>query len=145
MSDEWKRKAILYICPDPLVFLQTRQWILEQHYTVDAARRLSEAEYMLTRRRYDLVILCYSLTLAEQKQLSELVREKTPQSRILALTGRDLEGEQEEAFCDEQICVQQGPYAILSKVESIVGPVAGCTILHRQVNVLPWRSNQQEY
>jgi hypothetical protein len=51
--------SILCVSPDP-VLLQTRHWILEAYFNVDAANRLSDVAAVVQSKKYDLVVLCYA-------------------------------------------------------------------------------------
>jgi CheY-like chemotaxis protein len=110
---------ILCVSPDP-VLLQTRRWILEGYFQVDCAGRLSEAAAMIESQSYDLILLCYSLTAEECRQVHKLVRARSPRSQILALTeGRDGCA---EAYSNQQMPVAEGPYALLKKVAAMIAP-----------------------
>jgi DNA-binding NarL/FixJ family response regulator len=110
---------ILCVSPDPLL-LQTRRWILESYFQVDCAGRLPEAAAMAESQNYDLILLCYSLRAEECRQIHSLVRTKTPQTQILALTERN-DG-CAEAYSDIQMPVGQGPYELLKKVAEMIAP-----------------------
>jgi hypothetical protein len=101
------------------VLLQTRRWILEAYFHVDAATRLSEAATMIENHNYDLVLFCYSITPDECRIISELVRKRSPQTRILSLK-MELD-DCLEAYFDAQILVREGPYALLKKVAGMLG------------------------
>jgi len=109
----------LCVSCDP-VLLQTRRWILEGYFQVDCAGRLPEAAAMIESQSYDLILLCYSLRAEECRQIHSLVRTRSPQTQILALT----EGSDgcAEAYSDSQMPVGEGPYALLKKAAVMIAP-----------------------
>ncbi|HEY0308529.1 MAG TPA: hypothetical protein VGB94_10240 [Acidobacteriaceae bacterium] len=120
--------SILCISRDPLL-LQTRKWILEAYFQVDSAGRLSEASSLLDKRGYDLILLCYSLSEDECRQISDLVRARSPGSRILAIQAGS--NTYAEAYSDQQMYVGDGPYALLKKAGSMLGANVGNKVTRR--------------
>jgi len=110
---------ILCVSLDP-VLLQTRRWILEGYFQVECAGRLPEVAAMIESQSYDLILLCYSLRAEECRQIHRLVRTRSPQTQILALT----EGSDgcAEAYSDSQMPVGEGPYALLKKIAVMIAP-----------------------
>src|ERR1022692_4772393 len=72
--------------------LQTRQLILEAFFQVNGAGRLQEVQALLSKREFDLVVLCHSLTESDCRRISEFVNCQSNRPKILMLraTGSDL-------------------------------------------------------
>jgi len=113
------RAKILCVSSDP-VFLQTRRWILEGYFQVECAGRLPEVAAMIESQSYDLILLCYSLRAEECRQIHSLVRTRSPQAQILALT--EGSGGCAEAYSDSQMPVGDGPYALLKRAAVLIAP-----------------------
>jgi ActR/RegA family two-component response regulator len=84
------KKRILIVEDEP-TFLFALQDFLELHgYAVDAAGALQEANALLTRAAYDVVITDLRLTPAQEAEglhVIEMVRERLTGARIVVLTG----------------------------------------------------------
>jgi len=99
--------------------LQTRTLILGAFFQVEAAGRALEAEAMLSRRAFDLVILCYSLTEDDCRKLVGQARQQDPRPKILALSAPGASGC--AAGADAHLILENGPYALLKKSAEMLG------------------------
>jgi DNA-binding response OmpR family regulator len=77
---------ILVVSHDQLL-LQTRRLILGTYFEVESAGRLSEAGMMLSKRDFDVIVLCDTLSESECRQIADLVRNQRPQPTLFALLG----------------------------------------------------------
>lgn len=101
------------------MLLQTRQLILGAFFEVRGAGRMREAEELISRHRFDLIVLCYTLAESECRQVLDLIADQKPRPRILILTAvgsRRAEPEFEQATMTEA-----GPYYLLKKSAELLG------------------------
>ncbi|HEX4066779.1 MAG TPA: hypothetical protein VHZ09_12215 [Acidobacteriaceae bacterium] len=111
------RPAILCLGYDA-VLNRTRRLILEQHFDVTVVEALPEAVPLVTERRFALVLLCYSLGEDDCRTVVELVRDVSPETKILALAeGR----ERLELRAQDEVYLFLGPAELLTKTASMVG------------------------
>jgi CheY-like chemotaxis protein len=97
---------------------RTRRLILEQHFDVTVVEALPEAVPLVTERRFALVLLCYSLGEDDCRTVVELVRDVSPETKILALAeGR----ERLELRAQDEVYLFLGPAELLTKTASMVG------------------------
>jgi CheY-like chemotaxis protein len=99
--------------------LQTRTLILGAFFQVEAAGRALEAETMLVKRAFDLVILCYSLTDDDCRKLIARIRQQEPRPKVLALGAPGASGC--AAGADANLILDNGPYALLKKSAEMLG------------------------
>jgi hypothetical protein len=101
---------------------RTRRLILERCFDVKVAHGLTEAIAFLSGQRFDLVLLCYTLTDEECAAAVEFVHSLSTPAKILALAqGRDrlLLSPQDEEF------VSGGPAELLKKAAAMAGIPTG--------------------
>jgi hypothetical protein len=112
------RKPELLCVGRDAVLNRTRRLVLERCFAVELAHSLPEAQAKLTGRRFDLVLLCYSLTDDECRRAVEFIHRLAAAPRILALAESrrrlSLEGPDEEYFPD-------GPADLLAKAAAMAG------------------------
>jgi hypothetical protein len=101
------------------MLLQTRQLILGAFFNVECAGRVREAEAKMSIRRYDLVILCYTLTEGEQRQIVELAAELKHRPRILILTPAGSPPAKQGP--GDALMSEAGPYYLLKKSAEMLG------------------------
>ncbi len=82
------KPAILLIADDP-VLNRTRRLILEKYADVSLAGSLSEAATLLSARAFDLVLLCYSLSMQDCGAIVTLAHSLVPPPKVLALAQND--------------------------------------------------------
>jgi DNA-binding response OmpR family regulator len=109
---------VLVVSRDEML-LQTRQLILGAFFEVRGAGRIREVEDLMSRRRFDLIILCYTLSESECRQVIDLVAGQKRQPRILALSpaGSRLP----EPISKLVVMTEAGPYYLLKKSAEILG------------------------
>ena len=108
---------ILIVGKDEML-LRTRQMILGTHFQVETAGRVSHAAGLLAER-FDLLVLCYSLTDEECRQVVQIARNHPPQPEILEIImlGRPCAA----VGIQEELNSEEGPYALLQKAADMVG------------------------
>ena len=67
--------------------LQTRRLILGTYFEVEAAGRISEAGSLISKRDFDLIVLCDTLSEEECRQVADLVRDKDPHPTVFSIRG----------------------------------------------------------
>src|SRR5215469_16233465 len=86
---------ILVVGHDQML-LQTRRLILGTFFEVEAAGRMSEAGSILSKREFDLIILCDTLTDSECRQIADMVEDQRPKPTLLSLLGPGTRGHERE-------------------------------------------------
>jgi len=84
------KPRILVVDDEEPILLALREYLGPLRYEVDCARELEEAEALLSHVRYDLLIADLRLTGShgnEGLELIRFVRERSPWTRIVVLTG----------------------------------------------------------
>jgi hypothetical protein len=81
-----EHSQILLVGRDQML-LQTRRLILGTYFEVEAAGRPSEAGSILSKRDFDLIVFCDTLTDGECEQIADMVRNQVPHPTLLALLG----------------------------------------------------------
>ena len=109
---------VLVISRDPML-LQTRQLILGAFFEVHGAGRIREAEELMSRYRFDLIILCYTLAESECQRVMASVadQKKPPRILILSPAGRP----PVEPGSSLVVMSEAGPYYLLKKTAEMVG------------------------
>jgi DNA-binding NtrC family response regulator len=100
------------------MLMQTRGLILGTYFQVETANRLSEAVAQLSRRDFDLVVLCQSLSDDEYGQLETIIECLQTRPRVLTLNlaaKRVARNGSDYVFSSED-----GPYALLKKAAEIL-------------------------
>ena len=111
------KSKLLCMGHDP-VLNRTRRMILEKCFDVTLAHAVPEAVALLSRHRFDLVLLCYSLADEECRRMVEFIHSLPSPAKILALAeGRErlLLSAQDEEF------VSGGPAELLQKAVTMAG------------------------
>jgi DNA-binding response OmpR family regulator len=78
------KPKILCVGRDPSLN-RTRQLVLERQFEVRVAQSVTEAFALLSGQRFDLVLLCYSLSDEECRSAADFVHGLPSPIRILAL------------------------------------------------------------
>jgi DNA-binding response OmpR family regulator len=99
--------------------LQTRQLILGAFFQVNGAGRVQEAESLITKRAFDLIVLCYSLSPSDCARVLDLIREQNPRPKILTLRAAGTPAPSQES--DAELMIEAGPYGLLKKSAEILG------------------------
>ena len=109
---------VLVVSRDAML-LKTRQLILGAFFQVEGAGRVREAEELMSRRRYDLVVLCYTLSESERLQVMDLAAAQKHRPLILILTPARVRPT-EPAPADAAM-TEAGPYYLLKKSAEMLG------------------------
>jgi hypothetical protein len=109
---------VLVVSRDEML-LRTREMILGAFFAVRGAGRSSEAKTLLTNYRFDLIVLCHSLTNDECERLAMIAHEQNPRCLILAMTATSRAVM--KPWADKQLGVDAGPYGLLKKCAEMVG------------------------
>ncbi len=111
-------QQVLVVSRDAML-LQTRQLILGAFFRVLGAGRVREAEALFATCRFDLVILCYTLTETECRELIQLADEQKHRPRILMLTPVGFPPA--EPCAGSASMTESGPYYLLKKSAELLG------------------------
>lgn len=108
---------VLVVSRDPML-LQTRQLILGTFFRVEGAGRMQEVQALMAKRKFDLIVLCHSLTDGECQRVNDLVSLQTnrPQILMLRATGMDLV----RPGGDQELGAESGPYGLLKKAAEML-------------------------
>ena len=109
---------VLVISRDPML-LQTRELILGAFFQVNGGGRIQEAEELIATYAFDLIVLCYSLSLSDCGRVAELVQNLNPRPRILNL--RAAGSPPSGPGSDAELMIETGPYGLLKKSAEILG------------------------
>jgi len=111
------KPAILSISDDPTLN-RTRRMLLEKYADVSLAATLPEAATLLSSCRFDLVLLCYSLTMQECRAIVSLAHGLLPPPKVLALAQSD-----QRLFltAPDQEFLPGNPADLLRKIASMTG------------------------
>lgn len=109
---------VLVVSRDDML-LRSREMILGAFFAVRGAGRFIEASTLLTNNRFDLIVLCHSLTPDECERLAALARDRAPRCQVLAMgaTSRGIV----KPWADKQLGVDAGPYGLLKKCAEMLG------------------------
>jgi DNA-binding response OmpR family regulator len=109
---------VLVVSRDEML-LRTREMILGAFFHVERAGRFVEARTLLNHQRFDLIVVCHSLTANECEQLATLAHEQHPQPQILAMSASSRASIQ--PWADKQLGVDAGPYGLVKKCAEMLG------------------------
>ncbi len=111
-------QQVLVVSRDAML-LRTRQLILGAFFHVQSAGRIREAEAMLSASAFDLMILCYTLTERECRDLMQLAADQKQRPKILILTPVGLPPA--EPGPGDASMSESGPYYLLKKSAELLG------------------------
>ena len=111
---------VLVVSRDEML-LRTREMILGAFFAVQGAGRYSEAATLMKARRFDLLVLCHSLTYDECERLSILAHQQNPRPLILGMSASSRSAM--KPWADKQLGVDAGPYGLLKKCAEMLGYV----------------------
>jgi DNA-binding NtrC family response regulator len=113
------QKRILLISRD-LMVLQTRKLMLGAYFDVSAAARVLEAKILLAERRFDLIVLCYTLTDDDCQKILNAARLHSSGAKILTLTVTGYASAQ--AATDSYFLpAEEGPFTLVKKSAELLG------------------------
>lgn len=111
---------VLVVSRDEML-LRTRKMILGAFFDVQTAGTSSEAKALLKAKRFDLIVLCHSLTNDECEQLAALARSQSPRPQVLAMCASSRSSARQ--WADKQLGVDAGPYGLVKKCAEMLGYV----------------------
>ena len=109
---------ILLVSRD-LMLLQARKLILGTYFNVEAAGRISEARMLLSKRNFELIVLCDTLSDSERLQIVEIVRDQHPHPALLSLRPPGKPGEPVVEGC--KVAMGGGPLQLLVECACLLG------------------------
>lgn len=109
---------ILVVSRDRML-LQTRKLILGTYFEVESAGRMSEAGSILSKREFDLIVLCDTLSNAERRQIAEMVSDQRPKPTLLSLMGPGNQGE--KPIVGRELACGGGPLQLLKECAQVLG------------------------
>ncbi|KAA6465143.1 hypothetical protein DYQ86_04115 [Acidobacteria bacterium AB60] len=108
---------ILVVSRDQML-LQTRKLILGTYFEVEAAGRMSEAGSILSKRDFDVIVLCDTLTETECQQIAQLVREQKPHPTLFSLLGP---GNRNRGSSVANKTIPRAPLELLKECAEVLG------------------------
>ena len=102
-----------------VMLLQTRQLILGAFFEVHVAGRIREAEELMSRYSFDLIVLCYTLCESECRAVMDLAAERKRRPKVLVL--RPMGSPPEEPVTWPAMMMEAGPYYLLKKSAEMLG------------------------
>jgi hypothetical protein len=109
---------VLVVSRDPML-LQTRQLILGAFFQVRGAGRVGEAQALISKYRFNLIVLCYTLSEAECQRVFERAADQRPCPKILIVNAPG--SEPLLPVPDYALITEAGPYLLLKKSAEILG------------------------
>ena len=109
---------VLVVSRDQML-LHTRQLILSAFFQVKGAGRVVEAEELISRCHFDLIVLCYTLAECECRSVLGAIAKQHPRPKVLMLNGAGIESE--NSFFDQTVMTEAGPYYLLDKSAELLG------------------------
>jgi DNA-binding response OmpR family regulator len=115
MSDH---SQILVVSRDRML-LQTRKLILGTYFEVESAGRMSEAGSILSKRDFDLIVLCDTLSNIERRQIADMISDQRPKPTLLSLIGPGNHGE--KPVVGRELACIGGPLQLLKECADVLG------------------------
>jgi len=109
---------VLVVSRDEML-LHTRQLILGAFFQVYGAGRIREVEDLISRRRFDLIVLCYTLTESECHRIIDMVAGQKMRPRILVLSPAGSRPPEPDPSL--VMMTEAGPYYLLKKTAEMLG------------------------
>ena len=113
-----EHSQILVVSRDRML-LQTRKLILGTYFEVESAGRMSEAGAILSKRQFDLIVLCDTLSNEERRQIAEMVRDRRPTPTLLSLMGPGNMGQ--VPLVGRELTCAGGPLQLLRECADVLG------------------------
>jgi DNA-binding response OmpR family regulator len=111
---------VLVVSRDEML-LRTRTMILGAFFVVQGAGRFLEATAALKSGKFDLIVMCHSLSGDECEALAVLALQHSPRPLILAMSASS--SAEVKPWADKQLGVDAGPYALVKKCAEMLGYV----------------------
>ena len=112
------QRRILLVSTD-LMVLQTRKLMLGAYFDVSAAGRVLEARILLARQPFDLIVLCYTLTDDDRRNILDAARIHSPDAKILMLTVTGYAVD--HAVDSYYLPAEEGPFILVKKSAELLG------------------------
>ena len=113
------QKRILLVSRD-LMVLQTRKLMLGAYFDVHSAARVLEARILLAEQPFDLIVLCYTLSVDDCEKVLEVARLHCPQAKILTLTVTGIAATM-PAMESYYLAAEDGPFILVKKSAELLG------------------------
>lgn len=113
------QKSILVVSTD-LMALQTRKLMLGAYFDVFAAGRVLEANRLLAERRFDLIVLCYTLSDDDCRKIVDTAQKHCPFAKILVLTATGYAATHATAG-PYFLAAEEGPFILVKKSAELLG------------------------
>lgn len=101
------------------MLLQTHRLILGTYFEVEAAGRISEAGSILSKRDFDLIVLCDTLTDDECEQVAGMVEKQKPKPTVLSLVGPGTRDH--DRHVGRSMALKGGPLQLLRECAEVLG------------------------
>jgi hypothetical protein len=124
---------ILVVSRDQML-LQTRRLILGTYFDVQGAGRMSEAGSILSKREFDVIVLCDTLSNEDCKKIADLVHDQKPQPTLLSLLGP---GTHEDRTIGRKLTLKGGPLDLVRECANLLG----CDLHNKQRDPLHLNMN----
>ena len=111
------RAQIICFGNDALL-LETRRLILGRQFDAYAANGLRELAAMLERHRFDLIVLCQTLSYDESEKAILHLRQNSPQAKVLTMlraSQRPL-----DLVAENRFDPNEGPKALLDRIGNLL-------------------------
>jgi hypothetical protein len=109
---------VLVFSRDPLL-LETRRLILGAFFEARGAGSIDDAEALLAMHRFDLIILCSTLSPQECDRVLELVEYQKPRPQTLFMSAPGCDSPRYAT--DHVLMTEPGPYQLLKRSAEILG------------------------
>jgi len=109
---------VLVFSRDPLL-LETRRLILEAFFQARGVGSVEDAQALLAMRRFDLIILCSTLSEQDCDRVLELVEYQKPRPQILILSPPGCNPPR--CAADHMLMTESSPHQLLKRSAEILG------------------------
>jgi hypothetical protein len=93
--------------------------ILGTFFQVEAAGRIQEAAARIASRDFELIVLCFTLSDDECRQVADMVKHQDPRPIMLML--HTVGDGPHRAEAGQHFVLEGGPFALLKKVAELLG------------------------
>ncbi len=109
---------ILVVSRDQML-LQTRRLILGTYFDVQGAGRMSEAGSILSKREFDVIVLCDTLSNDECQQIAKMVHDQKPLPTLLSLLGPC--ADDKDRTVGRKLTLRGGPLDLVRECANLLG------------------------
>lgn len=100
--------------------LETRVQVLASRYETVSVRSLAEMRSLPGDARFDIVLLCHTLSPEECGVCSEVARERWPEARVLAIA---VERGSCWEYADQVVKAMDGPRVLFGAIDQMLAPM----------------------